>query len=453
MSWRVLPLHLLIGLIIAANPLCAEEYGLIPVPEFEKRSFLNGMDVMFLPGEGQRVPFLLMIKNGAAFDPVGKWGVTYLTVLAIREQEMTAEGVEVETQLQKLNVDLDFRVTWDAIHFFGTVPRENLAAGLNLLAAMIVTPQLTEEAFEGLRSRLREQVEEEGGQIQLRTQELFLEGLFGPNAYEHSVRGNVETLGNLYLADLKIQYRELFKPNQAQLALYHDGDRDGAFAALSRHWGRWVGGAPLAFTFRPAIPSQRARIHLVDWSSGADALTRWGVLGTERSSQDFHVMEVFAEYLTLSLPEWADEGQIQASVEVESRQMPGYLQLSIQAPPRQQIVYLRRLRRFLEELGNGEVDLGRLEEAKRLTYQEFMASLEDPVSRLQTLLETGLYPVGVNFVTHYGLRLNRITPDFFRRSLQHYLSWDRSLTILAGPIRGLEQELQELQEFGEVHGP
>jgi len=449
MLWRGLIRYLLIGLIIAAKPLYAEEYPQIPAPEFQKRSFLNGMDIMFLPGGGERVPFVLMIKNGAAFDPSQKWGVTYLTTWAIREQQSTSEGVDVKSSLERLGIDLDFRVVWDAIYFFGSSPKENLVAGLNILADLLVNPQFNEAEFEGLRGRLRARVEEDTRRIQSRTEKVFLTGLFNPNAYEHSVLGTSETLEKITLIDLKIQHRRLFRPNQARLALYSGGESENIFAALSRRWGMWVQGEALEFTFRPVVPAKRAQIKLIQVSS-QEGLLRWGVLGAERSSQDSYVLKVCEEYLTLSLPSWAEEvtasAQIQASVRAESRRMPGFLQLNIQSPVSQLPAYLRKLRDFLEELERGEIDLERLEEAKQLTFQEFLASLQDPVSRLYRLLETDLYSVGVNFVTHYGLRLNRITPEIFHRTLLKYLTWDRSLAVLAGETSALEAELGTLGE-------
>ena len=43
--------------IISPNSVRAEEYGQIPVPEFQKSALLNGMEIIFLPGVQDRVHF------------------------------------------------------------------------------------------------------------------------------------------------------------------------------------------------------------------------------------------------------------------------------------------------------------------------------------------------------------------------------------------------------------
>ncbi|MEJ2083487.1 MAG: hypothetical protein P8Y94_15260, partial [Acidobacteriota bacterium] len=54
--------------IISTTALHAEQPAQIPLPKIERKSMLNGMQVLFLDAEGDRSPFLLMIQNGAAFD-------------------------------------------------------------------------------------------------------------------------------------------------------------------------------------------------------------------------------------------------------------------------------------------------------------------------------------------------------------------------------------------------
>ena len=231
------------------------------------------------------------------------------------------------------------------------------------------------------------------------SQDLFLAELFQANPYAHAVRGTTETLNNLSLSDVRIQYRKLFMPNQAQLAVYHSGDRNEIFSALSRHWGSWIKKNPMSFTFRQARPPVRQRLKLLDWPSGG-SLFRWGSLAVERGSCDYYALKIFQQYLTLCLPTWANqvasEKQIQASSVLEAGRMPGYLQLNIQAPPHQLIAYYQKFEALAEELQEGRIDGQKFEEAKRLAYLEMTDSLGEPLPALYQLLETGLHNVGIN---------------------------------------------------------
>ncbi len=442
-----LTFFLLIVSIISTNGIRAENYDLIPIPEFYNQPLLNGMEILFFPGKDDRVPFVLMIKNGAAFDPVDKWGLSYLTTWMMFEEAQNRNGLEIQEEIKKLDARLDFQVKWDVIHLFGDASREHLVDVLNLLSEMIVHPAFTEETFQRLSLELEEKVEEESEQMQARTQQLFAAEIFQMNPYGHPVKGVPKTIRNLKLRDIRVHYRKLFIPNQAQLALYYSGERDSTFKALSRYWGNWVRRAPLPFTFRKAVPPDGRRIYLMD-GAASDGMFRLGKLGVSRDSADFYALKVFEQYLILSLPAWAGEiaqkQQIHASTEVEARLMPGYLQLSIQAPAEQLLAYYGKFDSLIGELGKGGIDMPRFEEAKRLVYLELVYSLQDPIPRLYQLLDTNLFNLGVNFINYYGYRLNRVTPEVFQRAVQEYLSLEDFVMVVAGPRDQLQPELEKI---------
>ena len=443
---RMAALPLLLSLIIAAGSARAESDNL-PVPEFEARNLLNGMELLFLPSGEARVPFILMIKNGAAFDPVDKWGVTYLMVRMLLEGKEGRSGTPIQEDLKNLGVELQARVHWDTIYFHGSAPAAKLLDSLNLLAETVVRPKFEEEMFEQLRARILEDIEAEKLKVEVSTQRLFLRELFSGNPYGHSSKGTPETLKNLYFRDIKIQYRKLMVPNQAKLAFYHAGEVADLFAGLSRKWGSWVRKDARPFAFRRAEPIKEKRIFLLD-RPGDSGFFRWGKLGVKRGVRDYYALKIVEEYLNLSLPTWAEEvaseAQIQALPSFETFRMPGYIQLSLQASSQHLVPYLKRFIQSLKELRDGQVDLAKFEEARQLTFLEFKRSLEDPQSRLFRLLDTSLYELGISYLTSYGRRLNRVQPKAIPAILEEYLSPDSFLLIVEGPASKMKADLEEL---------
>ena len=444
---RSLVFSLLVVAIISTIGTRAEDYDLIPIPEFYNQPLLNGMEILFFPGGEERVPFVLMIRNGAAFDPVNKWGLSYLTTWMMFEEIQSRNGLKIQEEIEKLDARLDFQVKWDVIYLFGEASRDQLVDVLNVLAEMVVHPVFTQETFDRLNLELEEEVEAESEQMQVRTQQLLAAELFQANPYGHPIKGVPKTIRNMTLRDVRIHYRKLFIPNQAQLALYYSGERDPTFSALSRHWGNWVRDSPLPFTFRQAAPTDDRRIVLLD-GSATSGMFRLGKLAVSRNSADYYALKVLEQYLILSLPTWAGEiaqkEQIHASTEVQTRLMQGYLQLSIQAPPEQLMAYYGKFENLIEGLRAGGIDIPQFEEAKRLVYLELVYALQDPIPRLYQLLETSLFNVGVNFISYYGYRLNRVTPDVFQRAVQEYLSLEDFVLVVAGPRDQLQPELEKI---------
>ena len=439
-------LPLLLSLIIAAGSARAELDSL-PVPEFEARNLLNGMELLVLPSSEARMPFVLMIKNGAAFDPVEKWGVTYLMVRMLLEGREGRSGTPIQQDLKNLGAEFQMKVHWDTIYFYGSAPQGKLMDSLNLLAEAVVRPKLEEEMFEQLRGQILQEIEAETGQVEAFTQKLFLGELFSGNPYGHFHKGIPETLKNLYFRDIKIQYRKLIVPNQAKLAFYHSGEAIPFIEGLSRKWGSWVRKDSIPFTFRKAQPIKEKRIVLLD-RPGESAFFRWGKLGVKKGVEDYYALKIMEEYLNLELPSWAEEvaleAQIQARPSFEAFRMPGYIQLSLQASSQHLVPYLKRLFQSLTELQAGQLDLAKFEEARQLTFLEFKGSLEDPQSRLFRLLDTSLYELGISYLTSYGRRLNRVQPKIIPAILDKYLSPDSFLLVVSAPASKIKADLEEL---------
>jgi zinc protease len=391
-----------------------------------------------------------MIKNGAAFDPVGKWGSTHLMVHSMMGMTERRGGDKIREDLASMNAEIEVRVDWDAIFFEGSAPANRIADTLEVLAEIVTKPRFEEKSFEELRAAWIKRVSEESEQIGRRTQLRFIGELFQENPYGHSVEGSVETLTALSLNDLKIQYRRLLMPNQAQLALEFSGDVAKLFRGMGRSWGGWVRGDAVPFTFRQAGPIAGTRILLLDWPQ-EEALLRFGSLSVVKGSADFYTLKVLEHYLTLCLPDWADQvasdSQIQAVVSLEARKMPGYLQLSLKAPATLVAAYVQKIRDVLERLRSGEIDPDRFKESKELALLELRESLSRPLPRLYELLRANLYDLGLRYVSAFGPRLDRVHPAQVQSVLLHHLSPDSLLMVVAGPAAQIGPQFDK---FGTV---
>ncbi len=436
--------------IIAVTTTHAEIGRPIALPDFQRQSLLNGMEIFAFPTNQERVPFQLLVVNGAAFDPVGKWGVTYLTTRLMVEAGKDRAGQLLQTGLKTMGSELTYQVEWDGIWFRGSAPADRLSDTLNLLGQMIVQPQFEESSFATVRDQIVAELETKSGEPQFATHERFLAELFDGNPYGHLVRGTPTTLKNIQLGDVRLQYRKLFMPNQAHLAYYCTGDREALFNALTRRWGSWIKGNPLPFAFRKAESAAENQIVLLNRSL-QETVARWGALSVARGDKNSYALEILEQYLTLSLTEWAGQvagaSQVQASASVETRTMPGYLQMNLQAPGTQVAGYIKEFIDTLNEIEQGQIDKGRFEEAKRLAFMELRTSLENPDGLLRQLLETSLYNVGVNYILNFGIRIDRFTPELFQAATKEHFSSNKLVIVVAGPAESLQSQLSG---FGKV---
>jgi len=407
------------------------------------------MQILFFDGEVSRTPFLLMIENGAAFDPVNKWGVTHLMARMMLANTERLPGERIRSELEMRDAEIHVKVEWDGIYFYGTSPIDQLEPVLGLLSETVVRPLFDEETFQVVQSQIIEELEELSQNLEGKTQSLLRADLFGNNPYARPVKGTPESLRNIELADVKLQYRRLIMPNQARLAFYYSEDREALFRQLSPRWGGWVRDNAAPFTFRQA-PEKSSPSSILLKTPTEEGIFRWGQLAVEMASPDYHALKVLEQYILLSIPEWAEQissrSQIRAVARLHAGKMPGYLEISLQAPQDQLLAYYNMFSGLMDDLRQGKLITKRFEEAKQLVLHEFSSSLQDPMLKLQRVLEADLYNLGINYIPTFSLRLDRVTPERFKKLVADRFPPHQFVLVVAADDR-VEPYLSQLGEF------
>ncbi len=436
---------LFLSLWLAAAATCSAQADLTRV---QKKALLNGLEVYFLPPVNpESSQFVLMIRNGAAFDPAGKRGITNLMVQMLLRGGTKARSVElIRRDLAETGAQLRSTVEWDAIFFHGQAPRAGIQAALAILAELLVHPDLTEEDFQREQALVLEALQRESD-LEHQTQKVFQRELFRNNPYSHSVEGTLSSVQALTLMDVKIQYRKLMMPNQAQLALFFEDTDNRLFMSMGRPWGGWVRSRAAPFTFRKAEPGTARRIFLID-SPGPESVIRLGGLTVAVSDRAYYPLKILEHYLTLGLPVWAreieDSSQIRGSVSLLAMTMPGAFQINLRVPNSRVGDYLDKCLSDLDTLAAGELDQARYREAKELAFLQLKQAMEKPTGTLFELLKANLYGQGISYLVNYGLRLDRVQQRQLSEVLSTYLRSDSLLIVVAGPAAEIQESVSRL---------
>lgn len=415
------------------------------LPKIERKTLLNGMQVLFFDQTSDVIPFKLMIKNGAAFDPANKWGATYLMAEVMKA---ILEDPLLKAEMESRQVKIESEVTWDAISFSGEAPSREIGYALDLLADLVIRPEFKEETFETIRTEHLEEVKLTESLLENKVDLLLKEKVFTMNPYGKPRIGTSSSVAGLQLNDLIVQYRRLILPNQAVMAIAFSEEREGLFNYLSRRWGSWVRRNSAPFVFRRSHRYQKPEIAIIE-ADRRQGLVSWGLLGFEKSSRESISMEVLEQYLTLSLPGWASEvasaGQIRGSIESTSMRMPGYLKISLEIPVNHLSSYYEKLLDTLRDISQGNIDKSQFEDAKQIVMTEFRSSLEQTEGLMERVLETDLYELGINFIPTFGLRLSRINQSRFQETIKALVPEKSHVMIAAGPKKEIETQIAKTQ--------
>ncbi len=417
----------------------------LSLPKIERKNLLNGMQVIFFSQTSDTIPFKLMIKNGAAFDPSNKWGATYLMAQVMMDL-LNDPLIKSESTSRKIKIECE--VSWDAIVFSGEAPSKEIGYALDLLADLVIRPEFKEDSFNRIKKEHIKEVNLTESLLENRVSLLLKEKVFSRNPYGRPEIGTSSSVPNLELNDLIVQFRRLILPNQAVLAIAFSEERQGLFNYLSRRWGSWVRKTPAPFVFRRSHRYTEPEISIIE-ADRRQGIVSWGLLGFEKSSREAISMEVLEQYLTLALPNWASEiassGQIRGSIESTSMRMPGYLRISLEIPVQQLFSYHTKLFNTLDEISRGDINPAQFEDAKQIVMAEFRSSLEQTKGQMDKVLETDLYELGINFIPTFGLRLSRVSESKFQEMIKSLVPDKSHIMITAGPRQEIEEQLAKKQ--------
>lgn len=411
------------------------------LPQIQRKTLLNGLQVIYFEQTSDTIPFKLMIKNGAAFDPSNKWGATYLMSLVMMD---LLNDPLIKSEAESRGVKIECSVSWDAITFSGEAPSREIGYALDLLADMVIRPEFRKESFERIKAEHLETVTLTESLLENRVDLLLKERIFCRNPYGRPEIGTSSSVPGLQLTDLIVQYRRLVLPNQSVLAIAFSEEREGLFNYLSRRWGSWVRKSPAPFVFRRSHRYTEPEIAVIE-ASRRQSLVSWGLLGFARSSRESISMDVLEQYLTLALPNWASEiaaaGQIRGSIESASMRMPGYLSVSLEIPVQHLSSYHDKLISTLVEISSGNIDPNQFEDAKQIVLAEFRSSLQETEGQMAKVLETDLYELGINFIPTFGMRLSRVSESRFQETIKSLVPEKSHILVAAGPRQEIEEEL------------
>ena len=415
----------------------------LPLPKIERKTLLNGMQVVFFNQTSDTIPFKLMIKNGAAFDPANKWGATYLMSRVMMDL-LNDPLIKSEAASRKITINCE--VSWDAIIFNGEAPSKEIGYALDMLADLVIRPEFKEESFNRIKQEHIQEVNLTESLLENRVSLLLKEKVFSRNPYGRPEIGTSSSVPELQLNDLIVQFRRLVLPNQAVLAIAFNEERQGLFNYLSRRWGSWVRKSPAPFVFRRSHRYTEPEVSIIE-ADRRQGIVSWGLLGFEKSSGEAISMEVLEQYLTLALPNWASEiasaGQIRGSIESTSMRMPGYLRVSLEIPVQQLSNYHNKLFTTFDEISRGEINQSQFEDAKHMVMAEFRASLEQTEGQMDRVLETDLYELGINFIPTFGLRLSRVSESKFQEMIKSLVPDKSHIMITAGPRQEIEEQIKK----------
>jgi zinc protease len=267
-------------------------------PAFERQRLASGLTVWVVPiPERGMVQAHLLVDAGASSEPEERAGIAALTAQLLVTGTQRLDAAAFAEATERLGIEVSSESSWDSARAGFSALADQVEAGLDLLAEMVLTPRLDGGEFVRLRGeRLNDilQARAEPGRL---ADEMFVRHVYAAGVpYARPSGGVPETVEPLTVEDARRFHAAAWKPASAHLILAGAIDAEGAIAAAERTFGSWTGDAPGHREVDPR-PAGGRRVVIVDRPGSVQSELRIGHIGIDRYHPQYFAALVMSALL------------------------------------------------------------------------------------------------------------------------------------------------------------
>ena len=281
----------------AADAQRIKKYVLKPAKS-ESKSMKPNIATVFQPGKSPLVSFRIQFLTGAVDDPKGKEGLANLTAAMLANggsKKLTYD--EIVEQFYPLATGFGYQVDKEMTTFTGTTHTDNLAKYYDLTRQMLLEPGFREDDFKrikqdavnSLKVGLRESNDEELGK------ERLYNIIYKNHPYEHYTVGNISSLENMTLQDVKDFYSQNY--TQADLVIGLSGGFDTAFSQkITTDFAKLPAGKKMVRNIPAPKLEDGMQIDIVERETRATAISLGFPINVNRADKDFAALALVASF-------------------------------------------------------------------------------------------------------------------------------------------------------------
>jgi zinc protease len=421
-------------------------------PAIEKSTLDSGLRVWTVRHPSiPVVTLMLLVRRGAADDPLGKEGLAAITVDMMDEGCGERSAIQIHEELARLGAQLDSDIGADAVMLTITALSRFTSPALAMLADIAARPTLRGSDFERVRQLRRHRLAQLRDMPGAVADRAFVRLLYGSHPYGHTPLGNDSTLSALTVEDVRVFHREMMRPSDATLVVAGDCRHAEITQLAAAAFAGWTG-APLDGARPAASPTHAPRLNVIPRPGAPQSELRIGHVAAARDTPDYHALVAanmvlggqFVSRINLNLRE--EKGLTYgARTSFDFRRMAGpfSLQVSVQTAGTAVAIH-ESLDEIAAIRGPRPVSPDELALGVAALTRGYPRNFEtaDQVARAAT--QIALYDLPDDYFEEFVPRLERITADDITRVSAQYLDPSRLITLVVGDYDSIGPDLDRL---------
>ena len=266
----------------------------LKLPPVQKLALSNGLPLILV--EMREVPSIeiaLVVKAGAASDPLNRIGVAAMTAEMLDEASGGRDALAIADALELLGADLRTSCTWDATTLRLHVPAARFGAALLTLSDVAMRPAFRQKDLDRLRREALTDLLQARDDPRRLASFALSRAVFGEgHRYGLPLRGDATSLAGLRIGDLRNFHNKQFRPENAAIVVVGAIDAGTLLPLLEKAFGTWQKGGAPAPQVADAPQTAGRQVWIVDRPGAAQSAIRVGRVGPSRATPDYHALEV-----------------------------------------------------------------------------------------------------------------------------------------------------------------
>ncbi len=235
-------------------------------PAVESATLPNGLQIFVVHrADAPKVSVVLAARAGDMYDPIGKAGLSLMTVTTMARGTTSRSGTAIRDGMEAAGAStIQQSVTSDLASLNFEVVAKNVDPAFAILADVAIHPDFKEFSFENQRQQwiaMAAQGESDSGDVAQRVAPMLV---FGPDHPYARIIATQDGLSKLRRDDLRRFYQSWWKPGNAALFLAGDISLSDAVSLASRYLGSWAGDPNQPTALPPPQNTGAGKVYIVD---------------------------------------------------------------------------------------------------------------------------------------------------------------------------------------------
>lgn len=413
----------------------------IRIPDVEKITLDNGMKLYLL--EDKSLPIFnasVRINCGSYLEPADRIGLATIcgTVMRTGGTEKYS-GDELDEILEGIGASVETSIDTDHGSAYVNCLSEYTDLGLEVLAEVLRRPVFDGDKIELAKVDQRTAISRRNDEVGEVARREFRKLVYGADS-PYARHPEYVTIDAISRDDLMAFHQQWFHPDNMQMAVWGDFDKDALLEKLSHYFGDWPAGNVQVPPLPEVDYEWRSQVYYIDKPDAAQTYVRMGHMGGKVTDPDYTDRIVmnsilglgFGSRLMKNVRTEMGLAYSTGGLYISNYTYPGYFLCLASTNHENTVAATRAMIKQIESMQTDPPTQKEMEYGKDGYLNSFVFKFDSKREIINRIMEYDFYGLPEDFLTKEKEGVEKVTPEDVVQAARNNLRPDQMIILAAG---------------------